>query len=133
MNATANDPLAAATHNDSDSVEAARAASRQARSAVRREIYILVADVENLLRCVKTKADSELGRVRADVVSALAATKRAVAGRAHQVQRQAHETLEASDRYVHEQPWRVIGVAAICGLIGGLLLRPRGMNGRELS
>jgi ElaB/YqjD/DUF883 family membrane-anchored ribosome-binding protein len=32
---------------------------------------------------------------------------------------------ETTDQYVHENPWKAIGVAASLGLIVGLLLRRR--------
>jgi ElaB/YqjD/DUF883 family membrane-anchored ribosome-binding protein len=49
------------------------------------------------------------------------------------MRRQASETLEAGDRYVREQPWQAIGVAALSGVVIGLLLGRRGMTERELS
>jgi ElaB/YqjD/DUF883 family membrane-anchored ribosome-binding protein len=35
---------------------------------------------------------------------------------------------EATDAYVHENPWKVVGMAAGLGLIVGLLLRGGGSN-----
>jgi ElaB/YqjD/DUF883 family membrane-anchored ribosome-binding protein len=40
---------------------------------------------------------------------------------------------EAGDRYVREQPWQAIVVAAISGVGIGLLLGRRAMGERELS
>ena len=40
-------------------------------------------------------------------------------------QRQIKEALEAADRYVRDQPWEAIGIAAIAGLAMGLLLGRR--------
>lgn len=123
--ATTNDDMVAGVQRDNGpDVEAAREASRQGRAAVRQEARNLIAAVENLLRCVKDAADPEIARVRVEAESAVAATKRALAGRAVQVRR----TLEAGDRYVHERPWPVIGVAAMAGLVVGLLIARRGMG-----
>ena len=110
-------------------VRAAREASWQARAAVRQEVSTLIAEVEKLLGCVRAAADPEVARVRAEVQSAVTATKRALAARVNQVRRQASDTVGASDRYVHEQPWQAIGVAAIAGVVIGLLLGRRGING----
>ena len=110
-------------------VQAAREASVQARAAVRQEVSTLIAEVEKLLGCVRAAADPEVARVRAEVESALTATKRALAARVYQVRRQASDTVEASDRYVREQPWQAIGVAAISGVVIGLLLGRHRMNG----
>ena len=132
MDTLTNDIASGGRHNGGTEVEAAREASRQARAAVRQEVHKLIAEVENLVRCLKDAADPEVARVRAEVESAVAATKRALAERAGQVRRQAGERLEAGDRYVREQAWQAIGVAAISGLVIGLLLGRRGLRGREL-
>ena len=36
------------------------------------------------------------------------------------------EAAQTTDTYVHENPWKVIGIAAALGLVVGLLLSPRG-------
>ena len=110
-------------------IHAAREASRQARTAVRQEVSTLIADVEKLLRCVRATADPEVVRVRAEVENAVAATKRALVARVDRVRRQASDTVEASDRYVRAQPWQAIGVAAMSGVVVGLLLGRQRMNG----
>jgi len=133
MDTPTNNIATGGRHNGGTEVEAAREASRQARVAVREEVRKLIAGVENLLRCVRDAADPEVVRVRAEVESAVAGTKRALAERAGQVGRQASVTLEAGDRYVHEQPWQAIGVAAISGLVLGLLLGTMRLSRGALS
>jgi len=112
-------------------VEAVRAASRQARAAVRDEVRVLIAEVKNLIRCVRSAKDPEVARARAGVQRAAAATKSVLAARTDQVRRQAGVAFDASDRYVHEQPWRAIGVVAVSGIIIGWLLAGRRMNRLE--
>jgi ElaB/YqjD/DUF883 family membrane-anchored ribosome-binding protein len=41
------------------------------------------------------------------------------------VQRQARETFELGDRYVHNRPWEAIGIAALAGLAVGFLASRR--------
>jgi hypothetical protein len=50
-----------------------------ASAAGRQEARRLIVEIENLLRCVKVTADPEVARARAEVESAVAATKRALA------------------------------------------------------
>jgi ElaB/YqjD/DUF883 family membrane-anchored ribosome-binding protein len=111
---------------------AARDAARQARSAANQEVRRLIADVEDLIRRVGDAADPELARLRAKVESAVATTKTAIAeGKsaisegADQVQRQAKEALQAGDRYVRDQPWEAIGIAALAGIAIGFLVGRR--------
>ena len=35
------------------------------------------------------------------------------------------EAAETTDQYVHENPWKVVGIAAGLGFVLGLLLAPR--------
>ncbi len=85
----------------------------------------VVADANELLKemagstaegfaAARTKAEGKLGEVRARLDNARTAAKeraKAVAG--------------ATDDYVKENPWKVLGGAAVAGLVIGLLLRRR--------
>ena len=105
--------------------DAMREASRQARAEVSQEVDKLIDEVENLMRRAGEAADPEIRRLRSDVQSAIANTRKALGERAGWVQRQAakaRETFEASNRYVHEQPWQTIGIAAVTGLLVGCLV-----------
>jgi ElaB/YqjD/DUF883 family membrane-anchored ribosome-binding protein len=93
--------------------------------AANQEVRKLIADVEELIRRVADAADPELARLRAKVESTVATTKRAISDGTEQVQRQAKDAFEASDRYVRDQPWEAIGIAAIAGLAIGLLVGRR--------
>lgn len=42
-----------------------------------------------------------------------------------QVQRQAKAAMATGDRYVHEQPWQFVGMAALAGLLIGFLIGRR--------
>ena len=104
---------------------AARDAGRQARTAANQEVRRLIADVEDLIRRVGDAADPELARLRAKVEATVETTKSAISEGAEQVQRQAREALQAGDRYVRDQPWEAIGVAALAGLAIGFLVGRR--------
>jgi ElaB/YqjD/DUF883 family membrane-anchored ribosome-binding protein len=52
------------------------------------------------------------------VVNAVAATRAAWSTRAQ-------HALEQGDRYVHAQPWQLVGIAAASGLIVGLFMGAR--------
>ncbi len=103
----------------------ARDALHQAGSAGREEVQNLMADVEDLIDRVGEAADPEIRRLRAKVVDAMASTRRAISQGAEQVQRQAREAFEVSDRYVRSQPWEAIGIAAIAGIAVGYLVSRR--------
>ena len=125
MEPAANDLDRELRHDGKTIRGAAREAARQARVAANQEVRKLVADVEELIRRVGDAADPELARLRAKVESTLATTKKAISDGTEQVQRQAKDAFEASDRYVRDQPWEAVGIAALAGLAIGLLVGRR--------
>ena len=125
METTANDLDHELRHDARTIRSAAREAARQARVAANQEVRKLIADVEDLVRRVGDAADPELARLRAKVESTVATTKKAISDGTDQVQRQAKEALEAGDRYVRDQPWEAIGIAAVAGLAIGFLVGRR--------
>ena len=72
------------------------------------------------------KARHSFARVlKSKVAAAVASTKSSLADGAELVQRQARETFEIGDRYVHNRPWEAIGIAALTGLAVGFLASRR--------
>jgi ElaB/YqjD/DUF883 family membrane-anchored ribosome-binding protein len=100
--------------------DAARAAAQ--RAAGNPEVEKLIADVEELINRVAQSRDPATEHLCARVAEAVANARRALNERASQVQRQARDALAASDSYVRAQPWESMGVAAVAGLVVGLLL-----------
>jgi ElaB/YqjD/DUF883 family membrane-anchored ribosome-binding protein len=125
METAANDLDRELRHDGKTIKGAARDAARQAGVAAHQEVRKLIADVEELIRRVGDAADPELARLRAKVESTVAMTRKAISDGTEQVQRQAKEAFEASDRYAHDQPWEAIGIAAIAGLAIGFLVGRR--------
>jgi len=125
MEPTANDLDRELRHDGKTIKDAARQAARQARVAANQEVRKLIADVEELIRRVGDAADPELARLRAKVESTVATTKKAISDGTEQVQRQAKDAFAASDRYVRDQPWEAIGIAALAGLAIGFLVGRR--------
>lgn len=89
------------------------------------EVRTLLADVQDLVGRVAHVADPEIARLRHRVEVGLAKTRKAVVDGTDQVQRQAKVAMATSDRYVHEQPWQSVGIAAVAGLLVGFLVGRR--------
>jgi ElaB/YqjD/DUF883 family membrane-anchored ribosome-binding protein len=67
----------------------------------------------------------DIARVRAKVKIALAAAKSAMTDTASQLRDQAQEVGKRTDTYVRDNPWQVIGVAALVGLAVGIFASRR--------
>ena len=91
------------------------------REPAAREVNRLFADVEDLLRKVAHMTDADIARVRQKVERTLAAAKdsaaRAGAG--------ARQVATTADKYVHDQPWTALGIAAAVGIVLGMLSTKR--------
>jgi ElaB/YqjD/DUF883 family membrane-anchored ribosome-binding protein len=89
------------------------------------EVRTLLADVQDLVGRVAHVADPEIARLRVRIESGLATTKKALADGSEQAQQKAKAAIATSDRYVHEQPWQSVGIAAVVGLLVGFLVGRR--------
>jgi ElaB/YqjD/DUF883 family membrane-anchored ribosome-binding protein len=82
-------------------------------------------NVEDLTKALKDVDTPDIARVRAKVKIALAAAKSAVSDTASQLKDQASVYGKRTDGFVRDNPWQVIGVAAIVGLAVGILASRR--------
>ena len=86
------------------------------------DIRILVSDVEELLKATASQTGERVVAARARLQSALIDAKETVAMNTRQA-------AQATDRYVHENPWKSVGITASVsagiGLLAGLLIGRR--------
>jgi ElaB/YqjD/DUF883 family membrane-anchored ribosome-binding protein len=84
-----------------------------------------LSNVEDLTRAIKNVETPEIARVRAKVKIALAAAKSALSDGAEQVRGQARQVSQKTDGYVRDKPWQVMGIAAVVGVVLGILMTRR--------
>jgi ElaB/YqjD/DUF883 family membrane-anchored ribosome-binding protein len=81
--------------------------------------------VEDLTKALKDIETPDIARLRAKVKIALVAAKSALSDTAYQIRTQAQQVGRRTDGYVRENPWQVIGIAAVIGLAVGILASRR--------
>ena len=81
--------------------------------------------VEDLMGALKDVESPDIARVRAKVRLALVAAKSAAADTAAQIGSSARQIGQRTDGFVRDNPWQVIGIAAVVGFAVGMLARPR--------
>jgi ElaB/YqjD/DUF883 family membrane-anchored ribosome-binding protein len=89
------------------------------------QVKTFLDNVEDLTRALKDIDTPDVARVRAKVKIALAAAKSAVSDTATQLRGQAQQVGQRTDSFVRDNPWQVIGVAAVIGLAVGMLASRR--------
>ncbi|HUK05764.1 MAG TPA: DUF883 family protein [Burkholderiales bacterium] len=89
------------------------------------DLKVVVADAEELLRATASQAGEKVAAARERIQASLASAKVKLTEAERAALEKAKEAAKATDDYVHENPWRAVGIAAGVGLLLGLLIGRR--------
>jgi len=89
------------------------------------DVRLVIADTEELLRATAGQAGDKIADIRARTQERLATAKIKLAEAEAVVVDKAKQAGRAADDYVHDNPWRSVGVPAGFGFIIGLLIGRR--------
>lgn len=89
------------------------------------DFKVVVADAEALLKATAGQGGEAVAAMRARVEDSLATAKAKMADAQAALLVKTKAAAKATDEYVHENPWKAIGVAAGVGLVVGLLIGRR--------
>lgn len=87
------------------------------------DLKVVMADAEALLKA--TQGDDKFTELRTKAEDSLCVLKARIAETQAEILARAKVAARATDAYVHENPWRIIGAAAGTGLVIGLLIGRR--------
>lgn len=87
------------------------------------DFKVVVADAEALLRATANQGGEKLDEVRAKARESLRAVNLRLLEVEDAMVARTREAARAADAYVHDNPWKAVGVAGGFGLLVGLLLR----------
>lgn len=114
----------AGTNGHGDGTPVATAVAT-AGAAVSREFTNVLADAEDLIKATTSLTGEDLVRVRAQLAKGVAAARQSLQDMGGAVADSARKTAKATDAYVHEQPWKVIGASAAVAFLLGMLIARR--------
>lgn len=86
------------------------------------DLKVVVADAEELLRATATQAGDKIGELRGKIQDHLVSARASLADAQAAMVNKAKQVGHATDDYVHDNPWRSVGIAAGIGLLVGLLI-----------
>ena len=89
------------------------------------DFRVVVADAEELLKATAGQAGDKMSDLRAKLQDHLYSAKQRLADAEAAVVEKTKAVARATDDYVHDNPWRSIGIAAGVGLVIGLLIGRR--------
>jgi ElaB/YqjD/DUF883 family membrane-anchored ribosome-binding protein len=89
------------------------------------DLRVVVADAEELLRATAGQAGEKIGVARERIQASLAAARIKLSDAERALLERSKEAAHATDEFVHDQPWKAVGIAAGIGLVIGLLIGRR--------
>ena len=89
------------------------------------DLKIVVADAEELLRATASQAGEKVAAVREKVQDSLHRAKIKLAEAEEVLIDKGKQAARQTDEYVHDNPWKAVGIAAGIGFVIGLLIGRR--------
>jgi ElaB/YqjD/DUF883 family membrane-anchored ribosome-binding protein len=100
-------------------------ATSAARDQLVTDLKAVVADAEELLKATAGAAGERVGAVRAKAEATLRAAKDRLSEIDDAIVDRAKHAARATDDYVRENPWGAVAIAAVAGLLVGVLISRR--------
>jgi ElaB/YqjD/DUF883 family membrane-anchored ribosome-binding protein len=89
------------------------------------DLKVVVADAEELLRATASQAGEKVVAARERIQASLATAKVKLTDAERALLEKSKLAAKATDEYVRENPWQAVGVAAVAGLVLGVLISRR--------
>jgi ElaB/YqjD/DUF883 family membrane-anchored ribosome-binding protein len=86
------------------------------------DLRLVMADAEELLRATANQAGEGAAVARARIQENLQVVKGRLASAEDVLIERTRDAAKDADRYVHDNPWQVVGVSACVGAIVGMLI-----------
>jgi ElaB/YqjD/DUF883 family membrane-anchored ribosome-binding protein len=89
------------------------------------DLRLVIADAEELLKLSAGQAGDKAAELRRRVQERMDSAKDELARLQSMAAERARDAGKAADNFVHDNPWKAVGIAAGAGLLLGLLLSRR--------
>jgi ElaB/YqjD/DUF883 family membrane-anchored ribosome-binding protein len=97
----------------------------ESQARLTRDFKTLINDAEELLRHASQGGDEGFNIARERLEKSLGTARREFDSREHALLDRARHAGRAADEYMHSHPWESISVAAVMGLLMGIILARR--------
>lgn len=104
---------------------APKAMAAAAPATVSGELHSLLADVQDLIQQTTSLTREDLAKAREKLAERVATARKSVATLGTSIAESTKRQAAMADRYVHEEPWTMIGVGTGVGFVIGFLLARR--------
>jgi len=100
----------------------ARVEGDVSKEKLMQDLRVVVADAEELLRATAGQAGDKVASARERIQESLVVAKERIVAAEEAVVEKTKQAAKATDEYVHENPWKAVGIAAGVGLVVGMLI-----------
>jgi ElaB/YqjD/DUF883 family membrane-anchored ribosome-binding protein len=104
------------------STKLAGAESEVSKEKLMQDFRVVVTDAEELLRATAGLAGEKVSAARERIQENLASAKVRLSAAEEAMVAKTRQAARATDEYVHENPWKAVGIGAGVGLIVGMLI-----------
>jgi ElaB/YqjD/DUF883 family membrane-anchored ribosome-binding protein len=98
------------------------AESEVSKEKLMQDFRVVVSDAEELLRATAGVAGEKVSAARERIQGNLGAAKVRLANAEEALVAKTKEAARATDEYVHDNPWKAVGIGAAVGVIVGMLI-----------
>ncbi len=89
------------------------------------DLKVVVTDAEELLAATASQTGEKIAELRERMQTNLRMARLKLADAEAALRESTRQMAKATDHYVHENPWKAIGIAAGAGLLVGMLIGRR--------
>jgi ElaB/YqjD/DUF883 family membrane-anchored ribosome-binding protein len=89
------------------------------------DLKLVIADAEELLKLTAGNVGDKAAEMRMRMQARMEQAKADLSNLQEMAVNRAKDAGKAADNYVHDNPWRAVGIAAGVGLVVGLLISRR--------
>jgi ElaB/YqjD/DUF883 family membrane-anchored ribosome-binding protein len=89
------------------------------------DLKVVASDVEELLKATANQTGEKIAAARVRAQESLRGAQMRLAEVGDEVTARARAAAEATDEYVHDNPWQAVGIAAGVGFLIGYLIGRR--------
>lgn len=89
------------------------------------DLKVVISDAEEILRATASETGDKVVELRTRIQDRLNAARARLTDIEQAVVAKAKATAKATDQYVHENPWKAVGIAAAIGFTLGVLISRR--------
>lgn len=89
------------------------------------DVKAVISDAEELLKATASDASERVKSLRPRLEESVRAARQRLSEADHAVREKASAATAATDRYAHENPWKIAGIAAAVGVLVGLVIGRR--------